>query len=267
VPKPEHSDGVPLLYQRQWAEAAWCSACAGALDTRAERYHLPNGEDVGPRPLWAVLGQGMAEAKSISLPHPFPLISPVHVERPVCGERQMGDKRCRGSSVVEGGVPSRDFCDGSVGVCWRPSVSAAQVAVEVACEAYFVLVLVTPRDSGCRLGEAVPVAKRFAAFRPMRLVGRPRPMPGLHCVLRRSPHTDETEIEIGSYQPTTLFQPAATRRRPSSSRRSATCHDTPTTHPSPPGLATASVSLTRCCCMAANRRLCCYRLGFCVNVA
>jgi hypothetical protein len=115
---------VPLLYQRQWAEAAWCSACAGALDTRAERYHLPNGEDVGPRPLWAVLGQGMAEAKSISLPHPFPLISPVHVERPVCGERQMGDKRCRGSSVVEGGagrdtqVPSRDFCDGSVGVCW-----------------------------------------------------------------------------------------------------------------------------------------------------
>jgi hypothetical protein len=126
VPKPEHSDGVPLLYQRQWAEAAWCSACAGALDTRAERYHLPNGEDAGPRPLWAVLGQGMAEAKSISLPHPFPLISPVHVERPVCGERQMGDKRCRGL-LVEGGtgratqVPSRDFCDGSVGVCWRLS--------------------------------------------------------------------------------------------------------------------------------------------------
>jgi hypothetical protein len=35
----------------------------------------------------------------------------------------------------------------------------------------------------------------------------------------------------------------------------------------PATLATASVSLTRCCCMAANRRLCCYRLGFCVNVA
>jgi hypothetical protein len=171
----------------------------------------------------------------------------------------MGDKRCRGS-LVEGG--SRDFCDGSVGVCWRLS---ALPRSQSRWPARLTLCLcLLPR---ALYGMAVPVARRFAAFRPTRLVRRPRPMTGLHCVLRRSPHTDETEIEMGSYQPTTLFQPAASRRRPSSSRRSATCHDTPTTHPSPPGLATASVSLTRCCCMAANRRLCCYRLGFCVNVA
>jgi hypothetical protein len=190
VPKPGHSDGVPLLYQRQWAEAAWCSACAGALDTRAERYHLPNGEDVGPRPLWAVLGQGMAEAKSISLPHPFPLISPVHVERPVCGERQMGDKRCRGSSVVEGGtgratqVPSRDFCDGSVGVCWRLSaLPRSQSRWPARLTLCLCLLPRVMAGAGWLAGW-----RHFAAFRPMRLVGRPRPMTGLHCVLRRSPH-------------------------------------------------------------------------------